>query len=349
MIKYLPAGILILSQFYCGAYAAGVAIGYSNLYTAAEIPSLSKTPPIVFEYNGVAYYIEDIDKFFDKYKEDICINTLDGPVSFYSKLLSVCKQAINDMAKTPIEWLAYKGLRVWERVSDVSTKEKLRVCLLTKESLQERHKQTYPYQYMLSSNVEKCASLIGVHSDPESCQIGGWYVNDARYLDNLSNLTGYTNQTYSFSQQVSNPYVGIYNGHILLVCDGATPAYLVQPTFSGLLMCQGGAYESLPSAGSAPDGVYLVKNNAIEELNPGPSWGKYRAPLIPSESTDTHGRTSMYLHGTTDKNKRQSGGCISLGVNIDEFVDDFFMNSGRDLVIIVNKVSIVDAEWNIPK
>lgn len=355
MMKYVLSMILILSQFYCGAHAAGVAIGYSHLYnqpykTSNPTTSSSSTAPlIVFEYNGVAYYIDDIDKFFDKYKEDICINTLDGPASFYGTLLKVCRAAVNDADKTFIERGAYKLARILSDVFGDSTKEQLRACLLTKERLQAHHQRTYPYQYRLSSDVEKCASLIGVHSDPESCPIGDWYVNDARYLDNLLNLTGYTNQTYSFSQQVSNPYVGIYNGHILLVCDGATPVYLVQPSFSGLLMCQGGAYESLPNTGSTPDGVYLVSNNAIEEINGGTAWGKYRMPLIPSKSTDTHGRTSMYLHGTTDKNKRQSGGCISLGVNIDEFVDDFFKDSGHDLVIIVNKVSIVDAEWNIPQ
>lgn len=225
------------------------------------------------------------------------------------------------------------------------------ICLLSKELLLPQNIPTsYPYTHSINADIQKCVASLGVHDDPNTCPVDGWYVRDKKYLISNFDIQPYVNRAYSFTTDVEQPLIAVFNGYLILLCDGEKLVHVVQPAYSGLQQCQGGVFETLPNQGSAPDGVYLVKYSEIQDVEKlnldQKSWGKYRIPLRPAKETDTHGRTGMYFHGTTVADKRQSAGCISLGTGIDAFIDDFYLGKNRDMVIIVNKVDFVDEEWN---
>jgi hypothetical protein len=50
----------------------------------------------------------------------------------------------------------------------------------------------------------------------------------------------------------------------------------------------------------------------------------------------------MYLHGTNDSNKHRSGGCISLGIAIDKFIETGFITG--TVPVIVNTETVYQ-DW----
>ena len=72
------------------------------------------------------------------------------------------------------------------------------------------------------------------------------------------------------------------------------------------------------------------------------SWGGHKVPLIPATETNTFGRTNMYIHGTTDPNKHRSGGCISLGIAVDKFIDTGFI---QGVVPVIVNTGVVYQDW----
>ncbi len=130
----------------------------------------------------------------------------------------------------------------------------------------------------------------------------------------------------------------IFNGKALVVCENNRPVMIMKPSFSGYVGCQEAKYQNLPGVGGVPNGVYMLYHNMLEEPEDKAAWGGYRIPLIPAMETNTYGRGSMYLHGTSDPSKKRSGGCISLGISIDEFVNTpYFKNRSETLVFVVTE------------
>lgn len=130
----------------------------------------------------------------------------------------------------------------------------------------------------------------------------------------------------------------IFNGKALVVCENNRPVMIMKPSFSGYVGCQEAKYQNLPGVGGVPNGVYMLYHNMLEEPEDKAAWGGYRIPLIPAVETNTYGRGSMYLHGTSDPDKKRSAGCISLGLSIDEFVrTSYFQNRSESLVFVVTE------------
>ena len=132
----------------------------------------------------------------------------------------------------------------------------------------------------------------------------------------------------------------IFNGDVLIVCEEGWPTMVMKPSFSGYVGCQEAKYQNLPAVGGIPNGVYIIDHKSVESMtgNAKKAWGEFRIPLVPAKETNTYGRTNMYLHGTDDPGKKRSGGCISLGLSIDEFVkSEYFKKYSESLVFVVTK------------
>ena len=311
---------------------------------------------IAFEYKGKKYFIEDLEQFFKSaHRSDMCISGFDGVQSLYHALYTACMDGLSSLEdqvgiKVPFVGnasLAVDKVRLHQLDND---KQRFCYCQLEKEKLQKRAdaQQKYYSHNVVARDVQTCVDSIKVHTDESFCPVVP-SVTDSAHLANFANISSMLQGRYYFPKPMAgNPFTAVFNGYVLVVCDGARPVHIVKPSFSGFEKCQGGFFESLPGRGSVPDGLYLIQHSAIQELvgKKMLDWGKYRMLLLPEQKTNTYGRTSMYLHGTHDPDKRRSGGCISLGINIDSFVDDFYKNKNRDMIVIVSKDGVVDQEWN---
>lgn len=143
--------------------------------------------------------------------------------------------------------------------------------------------------------------------------------------------------------------VMVFNGSMLVACQGGRAMQMGHPVYSGYNGCYGQDSQGLSGFGSLPDGVYLMNVGKDEMGKPGvqnlygtdkeKGWGKYRIPLRPSVESKTYGRNNFYLHGTLDPQKRRSGGCITLGLNIDDFIETAWFQEqikvGKYMLVIV--------------
>ncbi len=300
----------------------------------------STTEPevVVFEYRGKLYYLDDIDTFIKQNGDDVCVSSIGGVDTLYTRLLSACRDSILSSASKTENWAHRIKMKL------MSNKDALKYCLLEKSRLKNKS-INYDVAYKITQNLNACIARVGVHADVGSCPLGGLFVRSETDLENIRDLARYIGNTYHFEKSIENPLIGIFNGRTMIVCDGGRPVDIVQPSFSGREQCQGGVFESLPGHGGTPDGVYLARNSDIDVISGAgsqASWGQYRIPLLPARETNTFDRTNMYLHGTTDRCKRRSGGCVSMGVAIEDFVKRNFIQNRRDMIIIIEKVPSID-------
>lgn len=164
--------------------------------------------------------------------------------------------------------------------------------------------------------------------------------NSSAVLSSMQMARAYENADES-RRQLALGNALIFNGRALVVCENNQPVMVIKPSFSGYVGCQEAKYQNLPGVGGVPNGVYVMYHDMLESFEKAKdkeSWGDYRIPLIPAQETNTYGRTSMYLHGTSKAEKKRSGGCISLGLSIDEFVNTpYFRNHSESLVFVVTE------------
>ena len=224
--------------------------------------------------------------------------------------------------------------------------EKYNACVLLKQDLQDRLDKYNIVQswfpYRIGADINSCVQSIDVmeNLDKSMCPLNPT-VSDRNDIAGMENMNAtYLNKNLMFPIQpnVKTGQVAIFNGRAMVVCDNGRAVHVVKPAFSGYTECRDARFQAYPNVGTLPDGIYLVQHDAVEKREDIESWGGYRVPLIPSQDTDTFGRANFYLHGTSNANKFRSGGCISLGVQIEEFIEsDWFQNSAKDLIIIVDK------------
>lgn len=333
--------------------------GYHDSYykVQAEKYENACNKTLAFEYKGKKYYIKDIDNFLKNNKSDACVQGINNVNSLYETLLGACRDGLSRLEDKYGTTVLGKNIS-WavdrQRMSGHSAKDALCYCLLEREKLQKKASTAateYSMHIPANPAIQTCVNSIKVNPNPNTCPVGGLYVEDAKYLEKLDNLKSFFGQTYQFSsgkQSNKDMLVGVYNGYILVICNGAKAEYIVKPTFSGFEKCQGATFESLPGEGSIPDGVYMARFADLERMNgkSARSWGDYRIPLIPAKTTQTYGRSNMYLHGTQNAAKRRSGGCVSMGINIKKFVEEYLQKTQRNILLIVNKVDVVDQPWN---
>lgn len=305
---------------------------------------------VVLEVGGKLYYIDNLDELLSDDAKNTCVySSVDGQIELlYNKLISACKQSLAQLSTSKKDLVGPTNIML-NLMAKIDKKTALSVCLLRKEMLEARKDNNTTTKVHISDSITSCVNSIKIHKDQNTCPIT-YSVPDEKYLDNLRNLdTAYFDEDFSFSTDYNGNgnLVGLFNGYMLLICDGSKPAYIVKPSFSGAYNCQGGNFSTIPNVGSLPSGVYLAKRSEVEKMEtPDAGWGTYRIPLRPSLQNQSFGRGSFYLHGTTDEEKRSSGGCISLGTGITEFVENFYSGENRDLLIIVDLVPNVEQVWN---
>lgn len=333
---------------------------------------------MIFELNGKTYYLTDEKLLETLVKSETCIQgASEGEITkLYKILYDSCKQGVatlNDQLEKegllPLDPIGNKitsykvrfGLTQFAQKHNLDkklVKEGLKECIIYKDVLatqlknfleENRTKPQIITGTKITADIDKCISNIGI-LPPIKNDICPLYpsVPDEKYIENIFNLnTTYRAQTFHFptDMPISTNKIIIFNGNVLVACENNIPKYLVRPTYSGRESCQNGQYQSVPYSGGTPNGVYIVRNKDKEDMPEKKqlAWGQYRIPLIPANETNTFGRTNMYLHGTTDPNKHRSGGCISLGLAIDEFVETNFIDG--TIPIIVN-VDTVYQDWN---
>lgn len=288
-------------------------------------------------------------------------------VKMYELLLAQCRQQIATMSgklKDNSNWLeldtigqefymsddklsAYlaglKNRNLGRNVNTENVIEKYNLCVITKQDLQARlnkYIENQPkYSYALSADIDACINAINIANVSEDvCPLSPTVESEAE-ISSLRNLNGdYQNKMFTFETfaDVNPRQILVFDGKMLVACDGGIPVHIVRPSFSGYVECRDAQYQSYPGVGVVPDGVYLIKKSNIEPMQNQLSWGKYRIPLQPAFETNTYGRANFYFHGTSDPDKRRSGGCISLGVHIEDFIEsDWFRNNAHDLMIVV--------------
>lgn len=317
--------------------------------TYEDIDDFINNTVFVFEFKGQKYYVENLEDLLSGKTKDTCIyNRVDGKIQkLYRILYESCRTSLN--RKSDVLDFGDKVLKkiYSNRVSDfvITNKTQLKLCLIQLENI-ESQMVGHSYetkQFDFQSDLDSCIDKIAVINPSENSCPSGFAVQKDEYISNLrdTDLNAlYGDCSYSFRSKndIKNPLMAVFNGYILLICDNGQPQYLVQPTGSGAAMCQGGEYQEVPNTGSLPDGVYLASYSGLERMSKltGPSWGKYRMPLIPAESNKTFNRGSFYLHGTTTDGKYTSGGCITLGTGIVDFIEGYYKKEGRDMIIFVN-------------
>lgn len=106
-------------------------------------------------------------------------------------------------------------------------------------------------------------------------------------------------------------------------------------------ICQTPKYQACKEVGPVPSGTYYISQNEIQyadNIEVGDfehnspkytrrnlpenrtGWGDARVLLVPDSSTNTYGRTGMYIHGGKF---RGSAGCIDLTINVADFMSWF--------------------------
>ena len=290
-------------------------------------------------------------------------------IRFYELLLSQCRQEVSNLIgdiKKRVPWIGktphsgelmpnddvvaafVAGVKNNKLVNTTVDKvlEKYDACLLLRQDLQDRldkyNLAPGEFSYRIAADINSCIQSIDVVEklDESVCPLNPT-VSDRNDIAGMENLNAtYLNKNLVFPQRpdAKPGQIAIFNGRVLVVCDNGQAVQVVKPAFSGYTECRDARFQAYPNVGTLPDGIYLVQHDAVEKREDIESWGGYRVPLIPSQDTDTFGRANFYLHGTSNANKFRSGGCISLGVQIEEFIEsDWFKNRAKDLIIIVDK------------
>ncbi len=241
-----------------------------------------------------------------------------------------------------------------DRTNLNNVSQKLETCLIRKENLQRllneipnKKKQTIKINY----DIDKCISNVKIDSNANQdyCPMSP-VITDKRQIDNILHLNDiYRFNSFNFEIDQAQPIkthnkIIIFNGNVLIACENDIPKYIVKPTYSGREECQNGIYQNIPNAGGTPNGVYLIREQNIQNMpsKKQDAYGAYRIALIPANETETYGRTNMYLHGTTNPGKHRTIGCISLGISIGDFIETHFIED--DIPIIVN-VDTVYQDW----
>ena len=290
-------------------------------------------------------------------------------IRFYELLLGQCRQEVSNLIgdiKKGVPWfvqMPYSGELttnddVVAAFAAGAKNDKLRnttvdkvlekydACLLLRQDLQDRldkYNITWgKYPYRITADINACIQSIDVveNQDESVCPLNPT-VSDRNDIAGLENLNAiYLNKNMTFPEQpdVQPGQIAIFNGRVMVVCDNGRAVHVVKPAFSGYTECRDAKYQAYPNVGTLPDGVYLAQHKEVQERKDTASWGGYRVPLIPSNDTQTFGRANFYLHGTSVPDKVRSGGCISLGLQIEDFIEsDWFKNRAKDLIIIVDK------------
>ncbi len=334
-------------------------IACTNAFAQPDEPEV-----IMYEANGETYFITG--ELLEQLKQDAKNTCLDSVIiedsytnqskieTFYELLLKQCRQKLAVLAdqlkqssSIPGKALAYASSAM-NRLSingwipaDIETEYK--GCILTQQklqqSLQQVSKKESVYQYTMNADIDTCIKNIDIHSDTSTCPIKTSVESKSVIADMMNMNAEYRNKTVTFSEKpdINSGQVLVFNGQVLVVCDNGTPVSIIKPTFSGYAECRDAEFQAYPNVGSTPDGIYMAQKAKVEKTTDLQAWGGYRIPLMPAHQTETYGRSNMYLHGTSDTTKQRSGGCISLGVAIDDFIeDDWFKNHANDLLIIVD-------------
>jgi len=332
-----------------------------------------ETPGVMlFEINGQVFYVKDKKLLEKLIKSNSCIgNSVDGDIlKLYDILYSACKDGMVDMIQQAnlghyyeTSMIGNNALRNFgarlassqripindaERVDIIANA--LERCIITKEMLINALTKTQNTTDMqITADIDKCISQIAIdeHVDQDSCPLGVT-VPETKYIESILHLnSAYRFKTFSFpvTGKMNQDKVLVFNGNVLVACERDKPVYLVRPTYSGRESCQNNQYQNILGMGGTPNGIYIVQSDSepkpLEE-DKWASWGKYRIPLVPSTDTNTYGRTNMYLHGTNDSNKHRSGGCISLGIAIDKFIETGFITG--TVPVIVNTETVYQ-DW----
>lgn len=334
-------------------------ITWSNAFAQQDEPEV-----LIYEANGETYFITaELLEQLKQEAQNTCLDSViieDGKTKqskievFYELLLKQCRQKLSTVADqlkqngSIIDKTFAYASSAMNRLSingwipaDIETEYK--GCILTQKKLQQSLQQlsqgTSVFQYTMDADIDACISNIDIHPDISTCPIKTSVESESVIASMLNMNAEYRNKTVTFSENPNiNPgQVLVFNGQVLVVCDNGNPVFVVKPTFSGYVACRDAEFQSYPNVGSTPDGIYLAQKAKVEKTTDLKSWGGYRIPLLPAHQTETYGRGNMYFHGTNDANKKRSGGCISLGVAIDDFIQsDWFQNHANDMLIIVD-------------
>lgn len=334
-------------------------MAWSNAFAQSDEPEI-----IMYEANGETYFITG--ELLEQLKQEAQNTCLDAVIkedgmtnqskieTFYELLLKQCRQKLSVIADQLKQYgsitdkaFAYASSAM-NRLSingwipaDIETEYK--GCILTQQKLQQSLQQLPDnkavYQYTMNADIDACIGNIDIHSDINTCPIKTSVENESVISDMLNMNAEYRNKTITFSEKpnITPGQVLVFNGQVLVVCDNGNPVSVIKPAFSGYVACRDAEFQAYPNVGSTPDGIYLAQKAKVEKTTDLKSWGGYRIPLFPAHQTETYGRTNMYFHGTSDAQKKRSGGCISLGLAIDDFIEgDWFKNHASDLLIIVD-------------
>lgn len=334
-------------------------MAWSNAFAQSDEPEI-----IMYEANGETYFITgELLEQLKQEAQNTCLDAVikeDGKTNqskietFYELLLKQCRQKLSVIADQLKQYgsitdkaFAYASSAM-NRLSikgwipaDIETEYK--GCILTQQKLQQSLQQLSDnkavYQYTMNADIDACIGNIDIHSDINTCPIKTSVENKSVISDMLNMNAEYRNKTITFSEKpnITPGQVLVFNGQVLVVCDNSNPVSVIKPVFSGYIACRDAEFQAYPNVGSTPDGIYLAQKAKVEKTTDLKSWGEYRIPLLPAHQTETYGRTNLYIHGTSDAQKKRSGGCISLGLAIDDFIEgDWFKNHASDLLIIVD-------------
>ena len=332
---------------------------------------------MVLQVGDQIFYVKDLDLLEDLVSsgQDMCFeygNDLVGEINnLYHVLYDACvagrarlREQINTSADvsnikkgTFTALQAIRRLQSSEKLHNITNQEydyksMLVNCLLDKELLTRALQKTNQdvYDYRLGYDMDSCIKSVTVNKNA-MCSRSDLFVPDSSCLDNMNDLDiKYAGKTFQFteglqSNNTSNKVL-IFNGKVLVACENGLAQYVIKPSFSGRSYCQDGAYQYVGGVGHLPNGVYLALVNHKEAMQGEQqnAWGKHRVPLVPSVSNKSVGRSGFYLHGTEIKDKRRSGGCISLGVAVDELVETDWFGAEEYIPVVVDAVDSISQE-----
>ena len=337
---------------------------------------------MLFEVGGQVFYLKDLSLLESLIGNDSCITdeTNGNIIKLYEILYSACKDGMGQMidgvelSRNPrVESKQRGAMKMLNKLRDLGAKagssEKLfgdnfigarqkvlantlKNCLVEKETLRKAlTKQQQTTKMKVTADIDKCIAQIQIDptlSNGDSCPLVST-ISDKKYIESLLDLNSvYRGQEFSFpvTGALNQNKVIVFNGNLLVACEGDKPVYLAKPTFSGRESCQNGQYQDIPGFGGTPNGIYVVvqPDNDFEPLpeKDWATWGQYKVPLIPAVETNTFGRTNMYIHGTSDPDKHRSGGCISLGIAVDRFIKTGFI---KGIVPVIVNTDVVYQDW----
>ena len=181
------------------------------------------------------------------------------------------------------------------------------------------------------------------------CDTLGTKVKKWGYVTNKTNDTCVVSYKGVDDIPMHRNYVAKFDGKTFAVYYG-TEKIKSWPAVSGRgktsqdsrpTVCQTPKYQSCNHVGPTPAGTYYISQNEIEfadNIESGDfehnspkyskknargnrgGWGDFRVLLVPDKSTNTYGRSGMYIHGGK---WRGSAGCIDLTSNVNDFMNWF--------------------------